>query len=62
VANPAGDKALSPRRFVVWLLTGFSRLALILGSLGIYGLISYSVTERNTKLPSAWRSLFQNAL
>ena len=35
------DKAVSPRRFVVYLLAGFSAFALILVSLGIYGVISY---------------------
>jgi predicted permease len=37
------DRAVSPRRFIVSLLSGFAVFALILASLGIYGLISYSV-------------------
>jgi predicted permease len=44
------DKHLSPRRFVVTLLTGFSAFALILASLGIYGLISYSVNQRQKEI------------
>jgi predicted permease len=40
------DKAVSPRRFVVILLSGFSAFALILASLGIYAVISYSVSQR----------------
>jgi predicted permease len=44
------DKATSPRRFVVWLLAGFSGFALILASLGIYGLISYSVAQRKQEI------------
>jgi predicted permease len=44
------DKAVSPRRFVVWLLAGFSAFALVLASLGIYGLISYAVTRRTAEI------------
>ena len=44
------DKAASPRRFVVVLLGGFASFALILASLGIYALISYSVGQRNQEI------------
>src|SRR5581483_7235101 len=44
------DKVTSPRRFVVWLLAGFSAFALILASMGIYGLISYSVAQRKQEI------------
>jgi len=40
------DKAVSPRRFLVLLLTGFAAFALILASLGIYAVISFSVSQR----------------
>ena len=40
------DKAVSPRRFLVMLLGGFAAFALLLASLGIYALISYSVNQR----------------
>jgi len=40
------DKAVSPRRFLVMLLTGFAAFALILASLGIYAVISFSVSQR----------------
>ena len=40
------DKAISPRRFLVLLLTGFAVFALILASLGIYAVISFSVSQR----------------
>jgi ABC-type antimicrobial peptide transport system permease subunit len=44
------DKAVSPRRFFVILLSGFSFFALILASLGIYAVISYSVMQRRQEI------------
>jgi putative ABC transport system permease protein len=44
------DKSLSPRRFLVLLLGGFAVFALILASLGIYALISYSVHQRTQEI------------
>lgn len=44
------DKAVSPRRFVVILLAGFSAFALILASLGIYAVVSWSVHQRTQEL------------
>ena len=44
------DRATSPRRFVVLLLAGFAGFALILASLGIYAVISYSVNQRKLEI------------
>jgi predicted permease len=40
------DRSVSPRRFLALLLGGFAGFAVLLASLGIYGLISYSVSQR----------------
>lgn len=44
------DRSVSPRRFIVFLLSGFAGFALLLASLGIYGVISYSVNRRTQEI------------
>jgi predicted permease len=44
------NRAVSPRRFLVLLLGGFAGFALLLASLGIYGVISYSVNRRRQEI------------
>ena len=44
------DHAVSPRRFFVLLVGIFAALGLLLASLGIYGVISYSVTQQTQEI------------
>lgn len=44
------DRSVSPRRFFVYLVGVFAALGLILAALGIYGVISYSVTRQTQEI------------
>jgi len=44
------SEQLSPRRFQTWLLTLLSLIALILPSIGIYGVMHYSVAQRTHEI------------
>jgi len=44
------DHAVSPRRFFALLVAAFAALGLALASLGIYGVISYSVTRQTQEI------------
>ncbi|HKF02098.1 MAG TPA: ABC transporter permease [Candidatus Sulfotelmatobacter sp.] len=44
------DRAVSPRRFFMLLVAAFAGLGLALAALGIYGVISYSVTQKTQEI------------
>jgi hypothetical protein len=44
------DRAVSPRRFFMLLIAAFASLGLLLAALGIYGVISYSVTRKTQEI------------
>jgi predicted permease len=44
------DRSVSPRRFFVYLVAIFAGLGLLLAALGIYGVISYSVTRQTQEI------------
>jgi putative ABC transport system permease protein len=41
---------VADRRFVLWLMTCFAALAVLLTALGIYGVVSYTVAQRTHEI------------
>ena len=48
--NELRDGALAQPAFRTWLLAAFASLALLLASLGVFGMLSYSVAERTAEI------------
>jgi predicted permease len=44
------DRTLSSRRVLVWLIGGFATIAVGLAALGLYGVISYMVTQQTKEI------------
>jgi hypothetical protein len=48
------DESLARRRFSMLLLAVFASVALVLATIGIYGVMAYFVNRADERLESAW--------
>ncbi len=48
--NDLVDTAVSPRRFLLWLIGAFAAMALVLATLGIYGVVAHGVAQRRREI------------
>jgi putative ABC transport system permease protein len=44
------NDSVTRERYLTWVLSGFSSLALILAALGLYGVVSYSISQRTQEI------------
>ena len=44
------ERSVGPRRFLMWIMTVYSGLALLLASIGLYGVMAYQVARRSREI------------